>query len=153
VKFDGVSQVPALLGTGAPRDTVFCYFPHYTPATGALPATWVRRGDWKLIRFYCDSPDQSDRLELYNLKDDLGETRNVAADEPGRVKELNSLIDGFHKDTGALMPTRNPAFNPKAEMPAVGKKAAKRLPPRNKKSPDIRSELERESDDGTYVRS
>ena len=52
VKFDGVSQVPALLGGKGPRETVFCYFPHYTPATGAIPAVWVRRGDWKLIRFF-----------------------------------------------------------------------------------------------------
>ena len=151
VKFDGMSQVPALLGNGAPRDTVFCYFPHYTPATGAVPATWVRRGDWKLIRFYCDSPDQSDRFELYNLKDDIGEAKNLAADKPELVKELDSLIDGFHKNTGALIPAKNPAFDPKAEMPPVGKRPAKRLPKAKHKSPDVRIELERESDDGTYT--
>ena len=50
----------------------------------ALPAAWVRRGDWKLIRFFCDNPDQTDRFELYNLKDDIGETRNLAADNPGK---------------------------------------------------------------------
>jgi arylsulfatase A-like enzyme len=125
VRFDGVNQTPALLGAGMPRDTVFTYFPHYVQATGALPATAARRGDWKLIRFYCDNPDQSDRFELYNLSDDIGETKNRAAEKPELVKELNALIDDFHKDTGALIPAKNPAFDTKAEKPPVGK-----LPPR-----------------------
>ncbi|MCX6892599.1 MAG: sulfatase-like hydrolase/transferase, partial [Verrucomicrobia bacterium] len=77
-KFDGVDQTRALLGVGAPRDTAICYFPHYVPATGARPAISVRRGDWKLICFYCDNRDQSDRFELYNLKDDPGEKNNLA---------------------------------------------------------------------------
>jgi arylsulfatase A-like enzyme len=151
VKLDGVNQMPALLGAAAPRYKVFCYFPHYTPATGALPATWVRHGDWKLIRFFCDSPDQSDRFELYNLKEDIGETKNRAADKPELVKELDSLIDGFLKSTGALIPAKNPAFNPAAKMPPVGKKPARRSPRAKTKSPDARIELERESDDGTYT--
>jgi len=148
VKFDGVDQMPALRGTGAPRDTVFCYFPHYTPATGALPATWVRRGDWKLIRFFCDNPDQSDRFELYNLKDDIGETRNRAADKPELVQELNGLITGFLKDTGALEPTRNPHYDPAATPPPEGK-PAKRAPAvkRPRQQTDIRLELEKDSDD------
>ena len=150
VNFDGVSQTPALLGTGAPRDTLFCYFPHYTPATGALPATWVRRGDWKLIRFFCDSPDQGDRFELYNLQDDIGETKNLAATKPELVKELDALIDGFHRATGALIPAKNPAFDPKAKMPPVGQKRAnpspgKKPPPA---SPDVRLKMERQSDNG-----
>ena len=52
---DGTSYVPALTQTGEfNRDTLFCHFPHYTPASSNLPATWVRQGDWKLIRFYAD---------------------------------------------------------------------------------------------------
>jgi arylsulfatase A-like enzyme len=125
VKFDGVDQSPALLGTGAPRDTVFCYFPHYTPATGAMPATWVRRGDWKLIRFFRANPDRSDLFELYNLKEDLGETRNRADDEPARVRELNALIAGFLNDTGALIPTPNPNYDPSAKPPPPGKQVKK----------------------------
>ena len=153
VKFDGVSQTPALLGTGVPRETVFCYFPHYMPAIGVSPTTWVRRGDWKLIRFFCDNPDQSDRFELYNLKDDIGEKKNLAAEQPERVKELDSLIDGFHKSTGALIPAKNPTFNPNAKMHPVGEKPAKHSPPPKQSSPDARIELERESDEGMSVGS
>lgn len=148
VKFDGVSQTPALRGAGVPRDTVFCYFPHYTPATGAIPATWVRHGDWKLIRFFCDNPDQTDRFELYNLKDDVGETRNLAAEKPELVKELNGRIDGFLKDTNAIIPERNPKFDPTVKPPPEGKpvkKPAARQQPKHQ--PDSRIELEKQSDD------
>jgi arylsulfatase A-like enzyme len=141
-KFDGVSQVPALLGRSKPRDMLFCHFPHYTGqprATNSLasPATWVRRGDWKLIRFFCDNEDQTDRFELYNLKDDLGETRNLAAAKPDKVKELNVLIDGFLQETKALIPIPNPDYRPgddssrrtpgKGDRPTNRPKSAKRV--------------------------
>ncbi len=138
VKFDGVSQTPALLGTGAPRDTAFCYFPHYTPATGAVPSVWVRRGEWKLIRFFCDSPDQSDRFELYNLKDDIGETKNLAAGHPDKVKEYDALITWHLIDIKAVVPVKNPDYDPTAKVPEPGKNPTKKktVTP-NKKSDEM----------------
>lgn len=109
-KFDGISIVPALQGKPLGRDTIFCHFPHTTPASGGLASTYVRKGDWKLIRFYHDNEDQTDRYELYNLKDDVSETDNVAEKQPDIVKELNHLIDGFLKETRAIIPARNPAY-------------------------------------------
>ncbi|MBI3683897.1 MAG: sulfatase [Acidobacteria bacterium] len=109
-QFDGISFHPALKGKPLKRDAIFCHFPHYTPATGAKPATWVRQGDWKLIRFYCDNDDQSDRLELYNLKEDLSETNNLSPHMPDKARRLNQLIDGFLKDTGAIVPRPNPSY-------------------------------------------
>ncbi len=109
-KFDGVSFLPALQGRPFDRGPIFCHFPHYAPAAGTKPATYVREGDWKLIRFWSDSEDQTDRFELYNLKADLGESDNLAAKMPAKVKELNELIDGFIRDTGAVIPKPNPGF-------------------------------------------
>jgi arylsulfatase A-like enzyme len=63
----------------------------------------VRAGDWKLIRSLEDNTTQ-----LFNLKDDTGENQNRAADMPGEVAELNQLLDGFLKDTGAALPKENP---------------------------------------------
>lgn len=114
---DGVSQVPALLGEAAPRDTVYCLFPQYTPATGNIPGAWVRRGDWKLLRFFCDGEDQRDRFELYNLKDDLGETQNLAARHPDRVRELNALLDRHLKHIEATLPKANPDYRADAQAP------------------------------------
>jgi arylsulfatase A-like enzyme len=110
VKFDGVSFVPALKGGKLSREATFCHFPHYTPATGGRPGTYVRKGDWKLIRFYCDNEDQTDRCELYNIKDDISETWNLASKMPAKVTELNILIDRFLKDTGAMVPKPNPDY-------------------------------------------
>jgi arylsulfatase A-like enzyme len=75
------------------RDRVFCHFPHGSERQAAsipgfLPGTYVRKGDWKLIRFFADNDDGSDRFELYNLKDDIGETKNLAAQLPDRVKAM-----------------------------------------------------------------
>ena len=118
-RFDGMSIVPALRGRGLGRDTVFCHFPHYVKATGNLPATYVRKGDWKLIRFHCDAPDQDDRFELYDLADDAGETENLAPARPAKVRELNALIDRHLKEIRAVVPKPNPRYNPRAAV-AVG---------------------------------
>lgn len=107
---DGISFASALRGEILDRDTIFCHFPHYTPAADGLPSTYVRKGDWKLIRFYCDNDDQTDRVELYNLSEDIGETNNLADEYPDHVSELNDLIDQFLTDAGAVIPTPNPAY-------------------------------------------
>lgn len=115
VKLDGFDQSGMLVGGASPRDSVFCHFPHGTPnqavsIPGMLPGTYVRQGDWKLLRFYADNEDGSDRLELYDLKNDPGEAKNIAAEKPELVSELNALITGFLKDTQAVVPVRNPGY-------------------------------------------
>jgi arylsulfatase A-like enzyme len=99
------------------REALFCHFPHYTPKTGNIPSTWVRKGDWKLIRFYCDGKDFGDRYELYNLKDDIGETRDLSWEMPEKVRELDALIDEHLAETGALVPGKNQRYSPEAPPP------------------------------------
>ena len=113
--FDGVSIVPALRGKPLERDAIFVHIPQYTPATLHRPSTSVRRGDWKLIRFFCDGPDQQDRHELYNLAEDIGETTDLAGQEPDIVGELSALIDRFLSDTEAVVPKPNPRYRPGAD--------------------------------------
>ena len=109
-KFDGVSYAPVLRGTGSvARDAYFCWFPHL------LPGVSVRQGDWKLIRRFTARPDKFDGTrELFNLREDLGETKNLAAQRPEKVQELDALIDAFVRDTGASYPQPNPAYRPRA---------------------------------------
>jgi hypothetical protein len=105
---DGVSFLPVLGQTGTlQRDAYFTWFPHL------IPAVSVRQGDWKLIRRFEPHPDYPDLLELYDLKGDIGETNNLAEKMPDKVAKLNALIDGFVRDTGALVPRPNPAYNPR----------------------------------------
>ena len=115
IKLDGHDQSKALLGGESPRDRVFCHFPHGTATRdsvmdGFYAGTYVRKGDWKLIRFYARNDDGTDDLELYDLKNDLGERHNLAKEKPELVKELNGLITDFLKDTDAVIPKLNPAF-------------------------------------------
>ena len=123
LKLDGCDQVPVLLGGGAVRDRVFCHFPHGNHSIaqtmpGFLPSTYVRKGDWKLIRFFGDNDDGSDRLELFNLKGDVGETKDLAAEKPELARELNGLISAFLRDTEAVVPVRNPNYGAIAATPA-----------------------------------
>ncbi len=102
---DGVSLLPVLRQTGTlDREAYFTWFPHL------IPAVSVRRGDWKLIRRFEPHPEYPAVRALYNLKDDLGETTNLADQMPEKVKELDALIDGFIRETGALAPRPNPAW-------------------------------------------
>ncbi|MGB8170141.1 MAG: sulfatase [Chthoniobacteraceae bacterium] len=124
VQLDGYDQSRTLLGEPSPRDRVFCHFPHGTPnqaehIPGMLPGTYVRKGDWKLIRFYADNEDASDRFELYDLKHDEGESKNLAAEKPELVRELNALISNFLKDTEAVVPVRNPNYGKVAAAPTA----------------------------------
>lgn len=116
-KPDGLSIVPAIKGGKLKREAIFTHFPHDTPASGQHPATIVRRGDWKLHRIFAGNDDGTDLLELYNLKDDIGETKNLAAEKPELVRQLNALISGFLKETDAVIPVLNPALKGVAAAP------------------------------------
>jgi len=120
-KLDGMSFTPALRGGKSSRDRVFCHFPH-SGVDRQGPGAYVRQGDWKLIRRFCDNEDRTDRHELYNLRDDLGETADLAAKMPDKVKELSVLLDGFLRDTKAVVPKPNPAYSPPDRW-AAGKDA------------------------------
>ena len=103
---DGETIVPVLKQTGRlTRKAYFTWFPHL------IPAVSVRSGNWKLIRRFEPHPKYPEVRELYNLKEDIGETSNLASGMPDKVKELDALIDQFVKDTGALVPKPNPNFD------------------------------------------
>jgi arylsulfatase A-like enzyme len=124
-KLDGMSFASVLRG-GAPlgRPAFFNYFPHGGPAKP--PGVTVRSGDWKLIRWFEAGPKQPDKYELYNLRDDIGETKNLAATNEARVKAMDRMIDRFLEDTGANYPRPNPAYRPGAAAEGEPKAAKKK---------------------------
>ena len=104
---DGESLVPLLRGDDTlDRDALYWHYPHYHPG-GATPYGAIRRGDLKLIEFY-----EHDHVELYNLRDDPGETRDLADTQPDVAKVLRQALRRWRGDVGAQMPTPNPAFDP-----------------------------------------
>ena len=123
-KIDGVSYARVLRGEGGiERKAFFNYFPH-GKSPGKAGGVWVRSGEWKLIRWFGVAVGNPERFELYNLRDDLSETKNLAESEAARVKELDALIDGFLADTGATYPRPNPKFEAAAAKPANPKASA-----------------------------
>ncbi len=106
---DGISFLPVLEQKGElERVTLFTWFPHL------IPAASVRAGDWKLIYRWEPHREYPETRELYDLSTDIGETKNLAAEHPEKVAELEKLIEQFIADTGALAPKPNPAYQPAA---------------------------------------
>jgi arylsulfatase A-like enzyme len=104
---DGVSLLPVLAGVAAPERPLFWHYPHYGNQGGA-PSAAVRLGDWKLIEWLEDS-----RVELFNLKQDLGEQTDLAAKEPRRVEQLRATLHAWQQEVGAKFPARNPGYDVK----------------------------------------
>jgi hypothetical protein len=83
------------------------------------PAVSVHRDDWKLIRIFHGGEKGAHRHLLFNLREDLGEKNNLAAQKPELVAELDALIAGFLTDTKAVVPVPNPAFDPAKYRPEL----------------------------------
>jgi arylsulfatase A-like enzyme len=130
-RFDGINILPALKGGALPERALFQYFPHNPAVPDWLPpAVTVHRGDWKLIRIFHGGENGAHRHLLFNLRDDLSEKNNLAAQQPERVRELDALIEHFLEDTKAVVPLRNPAFDPAKYHPEdEGKSKPRRNPP------------------------
>lgn len=104
---DGVSLVPVLKGDPAPvRPALYWHYPHYSNQ-GGRPAGAVRAGDFKLVEFL-----ETGRRELFDLKNDPGEIRNLATDQPERVQELASLLQQWRTRVNAAAMKPNPAYHP-----------------------------------------
>lgn len=128
-KIDGLSLLPLMTQGGTlARDTLAWHMPSYTAMYGRTPCAVIRKGDWKLIHWFGDyldpkgfTPDDlpygqlvvGPRSELYNLGEDLSETRDLLASRPDKVTELRAALEAWWKDTGAGMPEKNPDFEQK----------------------------------------
>ena len=96
---DGVSIAPLLEDPEAvlPRDALYWHYPLARPHfLGGRSGGAMRQGDWKLIEWF----DTGTR-ELYNLADDLGETKDLAEKMPERVAELHAKLEKWRKEVGA----------------------------------------------------
>ena len=120
-RFDGVSIMPALKGGTLEREAVFQFFPHDPGVPDWLPPSVSvhRKDDWKLIRIFHGGDNGAHRYLLFNLRDDLGEKNNLAAQRPELVRELDALIEKFLSDTRAVVPVPNPAFDPAQYHPEL----------------------------------
>lgn len=118
-----MSLVPHLRGGPAPaRPAIYWHYPHYHASGDGGPAGAVRAGEWKLVEYYEHTIAKTGRApELYNLRTDPAEAKNLAASDPARVANLLSMLAAHRKATNAQMPTLNPAFDPSKAKQTGGK--------------------------------
>jgi len=128
---DGNSILPVLKGGTIPQRPFYWHFPVYLQAYNPLnddgrdpvfrtrPGASIRNGDWKLIVYYEDNA-----LELYNLKTDPGERKNLATENKAMAQKLYKQLTQWQASVHAPIPTAaNPAFKPAMQfVPEVKKK-------------------------------
>lgn len=93
---DGKSLMPIFKDESKlDRGDVFWHFPHYH---GSLwkPGAAIRSGDWKLIQNY-----ESNTLELYNLKEDIGEMNDLSSTYPKKTQDLLKKLYTLQKESNA----------------------------------------------------
>ncbi len=96
---DGESIAPLLRGDGElERDAIFWHYPHYGNQ-GGTPGSSIRMGDYKLIEFFEDG-----RIELYNLRDDIGEDHDLARGKPELATEMQERLAEWRERVEALIP-------------------------------------------------
>jgi len=97
-KLDGVDLMPYLTGKkdGAPHSALYWRFGDQ----------WaVRKGDWKLVASRIDGKEP----RLFNLKDDIGEAKDLTAEKPDKVKELQAGWTAWNAEQKSPLWKPNPA--------------------------------------------
>jgi arylsulfatase A-like enzyme len=109
-EIDGISLIPILqegLSAGFQRPLIW-HFPNFwgpleypkpVDGPGMGPCSAIRMNEWKLIYYYTDQ-----RLELFNLDEDIGEQHNLAKENNDIAKELSITLMDYLKKVNAPMP-------------------------------------------------
>ncbi|MFC4222046.1 sulfatase [Flagellimonas marina] len=103
-------------GNDMPERPLFWHFPIYLQDGNketqdsifrTRPGSAIRLGDWKLIQYF-----ENNDIELYNLKNDIGEKTNLADVEPSKVDELLKILENWRSETNAPVPVKlNPDYS------------------------------------------
>jgi hypothetical protein len=121
LSLDGISLLPHLTKNRSIQERpLFWHFPIYLQAYltegyetrdslfRTRPGSVVRLGDWKLHQYFEDGG-----LELYNLREDIGEKDNLVDTYPEKAAELSRILEEWRANTNAPVPTDlNPEYLP-----------------------------------------
>jgi hypothetical protein len=118
---DGEDFTPLLRGEDWQRARpIITYFPHNPPVHDWLPPSMaIHEGDWKLIRLFHQGQDGEHDYLLFNLREDMGETTNLANRYPERVRTMDRLMEDYIQEAGVVVPVRNPDFDPSQYRPEL----------------------------------
>lgn len=120
---DGTSILPVLKGKSIEERPLFFHFPIYLqaydsekddardPLFRTRPGSVIIDGEWKLHQYF-----ENNDIELYNLKTDLGERKNLANSNPEKASELLEKLNRWRNQIDAPVPTElNPKYDPNFE--------------------------------------
>ena len=112
-KFDGESFVPLIWGKDyRRRKPMFLHFPLYLGGEGlpsyrgkenywrAVPLTVIMKDKWKLIKYY-----EFDKVELFNLENDISETKDLSAIDINKKTELLNQLNEWVEKINAPVPS------------------------------------------------
>ena len=103
---DGMNLKPFIeQGKTAKERPLFWHYPHYSNQ-GGNPSSAIRLGDFKLIHDL-----ELDTYELYNLKSDIGETKNLASTLPEKTAELKGMLNNWVTNNYNKKLEPNPKWN------------------------------------------
>ncbi|WP_439183157.1 sulfatase [Carboxylicivirga taeanensis] len=105
---DGVSLVPLLQGDTISSRPLYWHYPHYGNQ-GGEPHAIIREGDYKLIHYWEDGRD-----ELYNLTEDIGETKDLSAQEQLLTTQMRNKLLNWLQSVNARYATPDSLYNEKA---------------------------------------
>ncbi len=120
-QLDGKNILPLVDGRGGfEREAIYMHSPLYIPHYNKTPSSLIRTDEYKLIYFHGDSVHEDDykkiilgeRYELYRIREDISEARDLAAALPEKTAELKAKLHAWLRETGAQMPVPNPNFDP-----------------------------------------
>ncbi|PRX53799.1 sulfatase [Flagellimonas meridianipacifica] len=101
---DGMSLLPIFQGEQLKERGLLWHLPHYNHQ-GSKPSTAYREGDWKIIYSYED-----DTYELFNLKKDISESKDLSNVETEKLEELKQKMNKELKELNAKFPEPNPDY-------------------------------------------
>ena len=96
---DGRSLMSDFKGVTQNDIELHWYYPHYAPQ-GNMPGAAIRSGSYKLLEFY-----DPEKVELYNLEKDIGETENLAEQMPEKKAELLDKLHQWLEEVDPVMHT------------------------------------------------
>lgn len=118
---DGENLRPLLDDSGSiAQRSLFWHYPHYNEHPSSVPSSVLRKGPWKLIETWDPTG-----VELYNLDEDLGETRNLVASQPAIVHALSLELEQWRIAIGAERMVPNPDYDPTLQPKQKKKKKEK----------------------------
>ena len=117
-RLDGASFLPVVEGKSVVREQPLYW--HFNRATSTAKVA-LRSGDWKILAALDQSPAQRSNditeegerefksaslihFELYNLKEDIGETKDLAATQPAKLEELRAVLQPLYEQVRAESP-------------------------------------------------